>query len=157
MLEQVIERSIAAIIIDFGFRNIEQIIKCRASIPILGNMQFAGRFAQASDHQYGRHLVPANVLASRWHQTFTELIQTDGLPQSPRQPDITESTSAFQSNFAKIERTVRCPPFVPPRPVPPSDLARPIRQVGQPSLAEPYDPPAPSGPAASRSASCHFW
>ena len=48
VLEQVVERTIQALLGDLCFAELQQIGKCRAAVPILGNVQLARWLAQAA-------------------------------------------------------------------------------------------------------------
>lgn len=101
--QQTIERPIQSIVVDLLLGKSEEIIERRATIPILGDMEFTGRLAETRDNQHRSHNVPGNVLASTWHPLRQPIVKSQGLPDLPCHPHITEAAVAFQAQLAYID------------------------------------------------------
>jgi len=82
--EQMIEATIKPILVDLLVSELQQIGKCRAPIPILGNVQLAGWLAEPRRHQHGRHLRPRDALLSDWQQPLAQILKPRSSPQRKR-------------------------------------------------------------------------
>jgi hypothetical protein len=67
--KQVIEAAIQSILVDLLVAELKQIAKCRATIPVLGNMQLARRLAQPRRYQHRRRLRPCDAFPARRNHT----------------------------------------------------------------------------------------
>src|SRR5438445_413185 len=63
--EQMIEAAIKAVLVDLLIAKLQQIAERRAAVPVLGNVQLAGRLAEPRRHQHGRHLRLGDAFLAR--------------------------------------------------------------------------------------------
>jgi hypothetical protein len=88
------------IIVDLLFGNAQQVCQRCPPKPVFGNVQLAGRLAQAGDDQHGSDAGPSNLFALGTQQTVQEFFQAQGLPEPPAQPDIAKAPAACTLSVA---------------------------------------------------------
>ena len=95
--QQPIQRAVETIVVDPLLRQPAQIFQRGGAIPILRDMQFAGRLGQTCDDQYRRHLAPRDRFAPRRHQLRAQFVELERAPQLPSQPHPTEPAGALDA------------------------------------------------------------
>ena len=96
--EQAIERAIEPVLVDLLITKLQQVAKRRATIPVLGNMQFARRLAQPGRHQHRRHLRPGDAFLARRKQSPAQLFEPQRAPQGERQIHVAELARALNAD-----------------------------------------------------------
>ena len=102
--QQMVERPVAAVVVDLLLGHAEQVVERGAAKPILGDVQLARRRTEPSDHEDRGHGRPGNVFATGRQQPREQRVEADGLPEPLRQPDVAELAAAFDAEPAQIER-----------------------------------------------------
>src|ERR1700693_5516376 len=102
--EQVIEPAIEAILVDLLIAELQQITKCRAAIPVLGNVQLARRRAEPCRHKDRRHLRPGDALLSARQESRAKVLKTDPAPQCESQIYIAKLTRALDADAFQAHR-----------------------------------------------------
>ena len=110
--QQPIERAVEAILVDLVVRQLKQIAKRRAPIPVLGDVQLARRLAQPRRDQNGRHLLPGDPFLALRQQRRAQLRQSRAAPQGQRQINVAESPPAFEPNALQPHRRRHVPAAV---------------------------------------------
>ena len=101
--QQVIEGAIEAVVIHLGVGDAQQVAQGGPAEPVLGDVQFTGRLTQPSDDQDGHHACPGNFRRGASNKARQQLIQTDGLPQAPGEPNVPEPSAPLQAEAAQID------------------------------------------------------
>src|SRR5208282_20821 len=96
--EQMIQPAIEPILVDLLIAELQQIAKRRAAIPVLGNVQLAGRFAKPSRHKHRRHLRPGDPLLAQRKQALAQLLKPHPAPQRERQVHVAKLARALDAN-----------------------------------------------------------
>src|SRR5262245_14717966 len=102
--EQMIEAAIKAILVDLPIAELQQIAKCRAPVPILGNVQLARRLAEPRRHQHACHRRPGNAFLAHRKQSLAQLLKARPTPQRKRQIHIAELAGALDANPLQAHR-----------------------------------------------------
>ena len=76
-----------------------EILQCRTAIPVFGDVKLAGRLAQPRGHQNHRHVGPLDPFTSASKRLLAELVQLQGAPQEPREPDISERPTSLEPDL----------------------------------------------------------
>ncbi len=99
--QQLIESLVETRVVHHRRINAQQIFERCASIPVLGDVQFAGWFAQSRDDQDRRDLRPRHDLSTFRHHGRAELVEPECTPQRPPDPDVAERAAALRVHFAE--------------------------------------------------------
>ena len=75
--QQMIEAAIKTVFVDLFIPELQKIAQRRAPVPILGNVQFARRFAQPCHHQHGCQLRPRNTLLALQQKLLAQGMAAD--------------------------------------------------------------------------------
>ncbi len=104
--EQPIEGAVQPIVVDQRGGQREQVFQRGAAVPVLGDVQFARRLAQAGQHQHRRHGRPRHGLPPVGQQPLQHLVQPQRPPERPPQPDLAEGAASLQANPLELDRDV---------------------------------------------------
>jgi hypothetical protein len=102
--KQVIEAAIEAILGDRLVAKLQQIAERRAAVPVLGNVQLAGRLAEPRRHEHGRHLRPGDAFLARRQHLLAQLLKARPTPQCERQIHIAKLTRALDADALQAHR-----------------------------------------------------
>src|SRR5262249_34910634 len=101
--QQPVQGAVEPVVVDLVVGDAQQVAQGGAAEPVLGDVQFAGRLAEAGQDQDGGHLGPGHVLAPRPQPAVEQGVQVQGLPQPPAQPDVAEAAAALQPEAAQLD------------------------------------------------------
>src|SRR6516165_10415686 len=101
--QQPVEGAVQAVVIDFVVADTQQVAKGGATKPILGDMQLAGRFAEASEDEHRGHLSPGNLLAAGAQPIAEYRVEFQRLPEAEPQPEVAKPPAAFQAKAAQVD------------------------------------------------------
>ena len=102
--KQVIEAAIEAILGDLLLAKLQQIAERRAAVPVLSNVQLAGRLAEPCRYQHGRHLCPGDAFLARRQHLLAQLLKARPAPQCERQIHIAKLTRALDADALQAHR-----------------------------------------------------
>ena len=96
--QKLVQRPVQPLLVDLVARNAQQLGHCRASVIVLGNVQFARRIAQAADRPYQRPVsVSLAVLLSVTRPDEHARILGRNQPQSSRKVFTTTRFNLYQA------------------------------------------------------------
>src|SRR4029450_8097113 len=96
--KQMIEAAIKAVLVDLLITKLQKIAERRAAVPVLGNMQLAGRFAEPPHHKHGRRLRPSDALLACWQHLIAQVLKACPAPQGERELYIAKPTRALDAD-----------------------------------------------------------
>src|SRR5262245_1212900 len=101
--QQPIQGPREAIIVDLVVGNAQKVPAGGAAEPILGDVQLAGRLAEAGPDQHGRQLGPRPLCTSLRQPLFQKGIEVQRLPQAQPEPDVPEAAAALQVEAVQVD------------------------------------------------------
>src|SRR5471032_230430 len=102
--EKPVEAAVATVVVDLVFGYAEQVVESGAAEPILGDVQLARRGTEPGYDEHGRHRGPRHLLTAGREQPRQQLVETDRLPKTMREPDVAELSASFEPQAAEVER-----------------------------------------------------
>ncbi len=102
--QQLVERAIQPVLVHQRLVQLQQIAQRRAPIPVLGNVQFARRLAQARRDQHRGHLLPRHRFFAARDVLGCELIEPASAPQRQRQIHLTELPAVLDAHTLELHR-----------------------------------------------------
>jgi len=112
VLKQMIEAAVEAILVDLFIAQLQQIAKCGAPVPVLGNVQLARRLAEPCCDQHRRHLRPADAFPANRQQPLAQILKAHPAPQRQRQIHIAELPRALDADALQANRRRHIPAVV---------------------------------------------
>jgi hypothetical protein len=102
--QELIQRLIEPLGVDLLGPGAEEFLQGGPPIPGVGDVQFAGRLAEAGDGEDRGHRAPGHVLASPLDPLLEKFLQPQHPPQPPGQPDVAEVACPFQADAAELDQ-----------------------------------------------------
>ncbi len=101
--QQAIESPIQPVVVDQRGGQREQVFQRGAAVPVLRDVQLARRLAQPRQHQHRGHGRPRHRFPAFGQQPLQQLVQPQGAPERPPQPDIPKGAPPLQANAFEVD------------------------------------------------------
>ena len=99
-----IQGAIQPIVIDQRRGQGEQVLKRRAAVPRLGDVQLARGLAQPGEHEHRRHRGPRHRFPALRQQAPQRLVESQGAPERPAEPHLAKRAAALQPDVLEPDR-----------------------------------------------------
>ncbi len=96
VLEQLVESLVEALVRDAVRVDADEVFQGGSAVPVLGDMQLTGRFAQPRDDENHRHVSPVDPFAAPRQRLLAEPVELQRLPQEPAEPNASEGPPFLQ-------------------------------------------------------------
>ncbi len=101
--QELIEASVQTLVVHILEPHTEDVLERRPPAPVLGDMEFARRLAEARQHENRRDLRPRHLLLALRQGRLAELVESQRLPQLVGEPNIAENSTALDTHLVALD------------------------------------------------------